>query len=70
MKKFIAFNGGSHSGIQTYEKALEWAKKELGNKHGLAQIYLTEIVRVVERVEPPIRVISFEPETTDMEKAA
>lgn len=52
MKRYIAFNGSANSGIQTHEKALEWAKKEFGQKPGLTCLHISEVIEVVERVEP------------------
>lgn len=59
MKKFIAFNGAANSGIQTKEKAVEWASTQMGQKHGLDKVHIAEVVEVVERTVPAFKVTSF-----------
>lgn len=56
MKRYIAFNGSSNSGIQTHEKAIEWAKKEIQNKTGLFEVPICAVIETVERVEPVVQV--------------
>lgn len=59
MKKFIAFNGAANSGIQTKEKAVEWASTQMGQKHGLEKVFISEVIEVVERTVPSFKVTSF-----------
>lgn len=59
MKKFIAFNGSVNSGIQTKEKAVEWATAQMSQKHGLDKVHIAEVVEVVERTVPAVKVTSF-----------
>lgn len=70
MKKYIAVNGASTSGIQTHAKALEWAQKEMSNKTALVSVYICEIVEVAERIAPAIRTRPFEANDFDTEKVA
>jgi predicted ArsR family transcriptional regulator len=59
MKKFIAFNGSANSGIQTHDKAIEWAQKEMAQKTALAAVNICEVMEVVERVAPVITTKRF-----------
>lgn len=58
MKKYIAINGGSTSGIVTKEKAHEWARNQLAAQR-VDKILIGEIIETVERTEPQIKVTSF-----------
>jgi len=56
MTQFVAFLGGQNSGVTTRDKAIEWASKQLANNHGHKEVFIGEIVAVVERTTPPISV--------------
>lgn len=58
MNKFIAFNGSSNSGIQTKEKAVEWASTTMTH-HKVDKIHIAEVIEVVERTVPPVKVTPF-----------
>lgn len=58
MKKFIAFINGSNSGIQTKERAHEWAANQLGQGR-IDKIHIAEVIETVERAQPTIEVKSF-----------
>lgn len=59
MKRYIAFNGSANSGIQTHEKAVEWAKKEMQNKTGLFEVPICEVIELVERVAPVVTIKTY-----------
>ena len=74
MKNFIAFHGTSNSGLQTRDKALEWASNMLSTSK-VGKIYLSQVTDVVERRDVPIDVKPFmaaeeEPTASAMSKAA
>ena len=57
MKKYVAFshaNGSHNSGIQPYNKALDWAKKHLGQHMACTEIHIAEVTSTVRRAESPI----------------
>lgn len=58
MKRFIAFHGSSNSGIQTKEKAHEWAANLLGQGK-VGAVHVAEVVEVVERAIPVINTKPF-----------
>lgn len=70
MKKFIAFNGGSNSGIVTAEKAISWATDQLSKQSTLSKVYITEVIEVVERTAPAIKINRFCCEPEEQAKAA
>lgn len=59
MKRYIVFNGSSNSGVQTREKAIEWAKKEMNAKNGLFSLHLCEVTDTIERIAPAVTVRPF-----------
>lgn len=68
MKKYIAFIGGQQtSSVITKEKAIEWAKTQLGNRMGIDHVKIAEITDIVERTAPVIQIIPFSP-TLEEEK--
>lgn len=71
MKKFIAFINGSNSGIQTHEKAVEWAQNQM-TAGKWDKIHIAEVIEVVERTVPAVKVNSFfvALEGDDVSKAA
>jgi hypothetical protein len=71
MKKFIAFVSGSNSGIQTYDKAVDWAQNQMTNGR-IDKIHIAEVIEVVERTVPAVKTSTFrasEP-SEDISKAA
>lgn len=64
MKEFIAFakEKTANSGIQTYEGALEWARKHFATNPTSDRIFVAKVTNVVERTEPALRTTAFVPE--------
>lgn len=58
MKRFIAFHGSANSGIQTKEKAHEWAANLLGMGK-VGAVHVAEVIEVVERATPIISTKPF-----------
>jgi hypothetical protein len=70
MKKFITFVNGSNSGIQTYDKAVEWAQKQMVNGR-MDEVHVAEVIEVIERTVPSIRTVPFRAsEPNEVAKAA
>lgn len=72
MKRYIAFDGNGNSGIQTKEKATQWAIDRMAKNTAVSTIHIAEIFEVVERAIPPVTVKSFiaVAEDTQLSKAA
>lgn len=68
MKRYIAFQNSSNSGIQTREKALEWAANTITQK-GCSTAYLCEVMEVIERSTPPITTRAYVPQSVLAEAA-
>lgn len=59
MKRFIAFSGGSNSGITTKEKAREWATQWLTKNVTTVVVHITEVIETADRDTPPITFNQF-----------
>lgn len=59
MKRFIAFYNSSNSGIQTKDKAIEWATNQMSKTPNISEVHLCEVVNVVERTVPTVVVKDF-----------
>lgn len=78
MKKFIAFvTGSGTSKISTLQEARTWASNALNNHaRNSGEVYIAEVIEVVEREVPPIKTRPFLPESSqtssfdDIEEAA
>lgn len=58
MKKYIAFLNGSNSGIQTREKAQQWAADILGQGK-VSCVHVAEVIEVIERAVPIVTMKQF-----------
>ncbi len=70
MKKYIAFHGQQNSGIQTKEKAHEWASIVMTKNNSIGTVHVCEVIETVERTTPPIVVRSFFTQLDEEIKAA
>jgi hypothetical protein len=62
MEKYIAIgHANHHSGITTYDAAIEWAQRHLADNPKATKVHLTVVEEVVEKTVPPIKVSEFKP---------
>jgi hypothetical protein len=59
MKKYLAFHGSINSGIQTKDKAHDWAAQQLAVNSKIDKVYVAEVVETCERTTPTIETKQF-----------
>lgn len=71
MKKYLAFHGATNSGIQSKDKAHQWAAHQLSVNTKIDKVHIAEVIETCERTTPTIETKQFFCELDNpVEKAA